>query len=210
MTTTPHARGPRRLSYGWYAGGAALFALGLAGYAWYDHRYPHWREEVRLSDGRTIWIEQRHDYRDHYGTSQSWVTFSIPETNGEVTWHSDLTPQRVDVHQGKVYVFGAPRGEMQFGFYKNPRHYMVAFKWTGSAFERIPFLDLPPIVRHQENVYPCVPRMVDRPLYLTTKDRRWCPLRGDRWKFGKEIKLEDYEALSSFYAKLKNAVNFSE
>ena len=75
---------------------------------WYDSRYPAWEEEVQLSDGRVITIHQKHEYYDNYGTNQSWVTFSLPEMNGKQTWHSYLVPQRVDVDQGKVYVFGYP------------------------------------------------------------------------------------------------------
>lgn len=200
---------PRRL-YGWYAAGAVLLALAGIAYAWYDHRHPSWREEVRLSDGRVIWIEQKQEYYDNYGTNQSWVTFSLPEMGGQATWHSYLTPQRIDVHQGIVYVFGFPRGDKQFSEYRNPKHYMVAFRWTGSGFERIPFLQVPPSIRDAENVYSCVPRRSDRPLSLAVKDQRWCAIRGDRWKFHRRITLEDYEALARYYAGLKNTQPSSE
>ena len=200
----------KRTQYAWYAAGAALLALMGVGYAWYDSRYPRWQEEVRLSDGRVIWIEQKHEYYDNYGTSQSWVTFSLPEMGGKRTWHSYLTPQHVDVYEGKVYVFGIPRGDKQFAFYRNPKHYMVAFQWLGGDFERIPFLQVPPQIRQEENVYSCVPRRSDRPLSLAIKSGKWCAIRGDRWKFHQKISLADYEALARAYAELKNTQPLSD
>ena len=208
-TSSPRAASHRH-PYGWYAlAMIALVAAGIA-YAVYDRRNPSWREEVRLSDGRVIWIKQKHEYYDNYGTSQSWVTFSLPEVGGQVTWHSQLTPQRVDVYRGTVYVFGFPRGDKQFSAYRNPKYYMVAFRWTESGFQRIPFLELPAPIRDSENVYSCVPARSDRPLSLEIKAQRWCPIRGDKWKFHRQINLEDYEALARFYAELKNTRPSSE
>src|SRR6188768_91158 len=76
--------------YGWYALSLVLLVTAGIAYAWYDRRHSSWREEVRLSDGRVIWIRQQHEYFDNYGTNQSWVTFSLPELGGERTWHSYL------------------------------------------------------------------------------------------------------------------------
>jgi len=138
----PTARAPLpKRPYGWYAASVVLLVITGVAYAWYDHRHPSWREEVRLSDGRVIWIKQKHEYYDNYGTNQSWVTFSLPEMGGQRTWNSYLIPQRVDVSNGRAFVFGTPRGDRQYAHYRFPRHFMVAFMWNGTDFQRIPFLE---------------------------------------------------------------------
>lgn len=102
-------------------GAALLVCVGVwLTSKWYDGRYPTWQEEVQLSDGRVITVTQKHEYYDNYGTNQSWVTIDLSELGGKREWHSYLVPQRVDVYQGKVYVFGLPRGPRQFSYYKYP------------------------------------------------------------------------------------------
>lgn len=184
---------------------AATAVGGYSSWKYYQERYPSWLEEVQLSDGRRISIEQKHEVYEGYGTAQAWVTINLPELGGRQVWHSYLMPQRVDVVDGKVYVFGVPRGVREYAHYHDPKHYMVAFRWDGQAFARVPFAELPQAIREEENVYPCVPPRGDRPLSFALKEKKWCPVRGDRWKFGKQIRVSDYEALASFYSGLKNA-----
>jgi hypothetical protein len=54
-----------------------LAAVTLA-CGWYDHRFPSWKEEVVLPDGRKIVVTQRRDYIEGYGTRRTWLTFSLP------------------------------------------------------------------------------------------------------------------------------------
>lgn len=181
-----------------------LASTWLAWY-WYDRQYPTWQEEVQLSDGRVILVRQKHKYFDNYGTDQSWVTFSLPEMGGEQTWHSYLTPQRIDIDGGNVFVFGFPRGDKQFAHYGNPKNYMVAFVWKQGGFQRIPFLEVPERLRQEENVHSCVPEHRRGRLTLADKSAaQWCPVRGDKWKFERKINLADYQAIARFYAGLKN------
>jgi hypothetical protein len=183
---------------------------GMFGWRWYDNRYPTWKEEVQLSDGRVIVIKQKHEYYENYGTNQSWVTFSLPEMGGAQTWHSYLRPMRLDVFEGKIYVFGSPRGERQFDYYRLPKNYLVAFSWNGQTFVRIPFLSVPEAIRREENLYSCVPENRSRLVDIQIKAKEWCPVIGDRWKFGKAIKLDDYIALANFYARLRNATTVTD
>ncbi len=114
--------------------GIALLVTGLVallGWNYYQNRYASWDEEVRLSDGRIITIHQEREVYDYYGTNQSWVTIDLPELGGMQGWHSYLMPQRVDVVDGKVYVFGIPRGARQLEYYRFPKNYMVALDWDG-------------------------------------------------------------------------------
>jgi hypothetical protein len=168
---------------------AALLVSGVAwsAWQWYQTRYPTWQEEVQLSDGRVIVVKQKHEVYENYGTNQSWVTFSLP-----------------DVADGNVYAFGVPRGIRQFNFYRKPKHYIVAFRWTGNEFTRIPFLDVPERLRQEENILPCVPTAGRNLVSLSSKRERWCPVRGDRWKFGRTIRVSDYDELANFYSDLDN------
>lgn len=187
-----------------------LLAAVAVAWAYYKNRYPSWYEEVRLSDGRVITIHQKREYYDNYGTNQSWVEIDLPELGGKRVWHSYLMPQRIDVVSRKVYVFGVPRGIAQNKFYRYPKHYVVGFEWSGTEFVRIPFLQVPAAIRQEENIYPCVPTPVPHQLVLGLKDTKWCPIRGDKWKFGKAIKLSDYQSLALFYAELDGGKPVSE
>ncbi|MCA3034553.1 MAG: hypothetical protein ING33_04975, partial [Rhodocyclaceae bacterium] len=91
-----------------------VLAIGALGYAWYDARFPSWREEVRLSDGRVISVNQKRDFIEGRGTRRTWLTFSLPEMGGEQTWEQLLYPSIIDVADGKVYVIGRPSGSLQF------------------------------------------------------------------------------------------------
>ena len=175
-----------------------------------DDRYPSWYQEVRLSDGRVITIHQRHEVFDNYGTNQSWVEIDLPELDGKRVWHSYLKPMRVDVHGGSVFVFGRPRGPRQMAYYRYPTNHMVAFKWTGSTFVRIPFLQLPGELRREENVYPCVPNPRPKTLTLSKKASEWCPATGDQGQFVRRIDLMEYKALADSMAAKSNWTDRSD
>jgi hypothetical protein len=181
----------------------AVFATVL-GWLYVYNCYPSWYEEVRLSDGRVITIHQRHEVFDNYGTNQSRVEIDLPELGGKRVWHSYLIPQRVDVHLGKVYVFGMPRGDRQYQHYQHyqyPRSFLVTFIWTGSEFVRTPFLGVPEALRQEENVYSCIPE--NRRTVLTTKQKNdsWCPPKGDDKRFTRQINLPAYQALAIRYSR---------
>jgi hypothetical protein len=191
---------------------AVLLACGAAWstWQWYQGRYPAWREEVQLSDGRVIVVKQKHEVYENYGTNQSWVTFALPEMGGEQTWHSYLKPMRVDVHDGKVYVFGRPRGPRQFEYYRYPKHYLVSFVWTGSTFNRIPVAQVPESLRRDENIYPCVPNLPLSLLSRAEKDNRWCPSQGENNQFGRRIDQVAYDELAISMARLSGGPPISE
>ena len=177
-------------------------ASSFAGWLWHEKQYPSWQEEVQLSDGRVVTITQKRKYFDGYGTDQSWVTFSLPETVGEQTWHSYLMPMRLDVFDGKVYVFGRPRGVKQFTHYGYPKHLVVAFLWNGSSFQRIPFNELPKQVKEEENILPCIDFQQEKLISLTNKKTRWCPPTGDNKQLTKIINWDAYMKLADDYARL--------
>ena len=133
-----------------------LMILG-GGYAWFDYRFPSWKEEVVLPDGRKIVVKQRRDFIEGYGTRKTWLTFSLPEMGGERTWEEDMQPILVTVSkEGRVYVVGWPSGEKQMARYRHPRYGYVAFQWEKETFERVPFTSIPEDLRQEENVIRCL------------------------------------------------------
>ncbi len=187
-----------------------LFIAAVLAWRYYESRYPSWYEEVRLSDGRIITIHQKREYYENYGTSQSWVTIDLPELGGKRVWHSYLMPQRADLVDGKVYVFGIPRGAKQLEYYRFPKYYMVAFQWTGASFERIPFQSVPVKIRDKENTFSCVPKPSTNRLLLATKTVEWCPARGANGELGKELHQEIYKRVADHLARAANWTDRSE
>jgi hypothetical protein len=189
---------------------AVLLAIGLIGWQWHDKHYPSWDEEVQLADGRVITINQKREYYGDYGTNQSWVTITLPELEGKRVWHSYLIPMHVDVSKGQVYVFGRPRGPRQVQFYRYPKNNMVAFKWAGSEFVRIPFMDVPESVRAEENILSCLPPDHKKLVTLKQKSAQWCEPSGDKGQFVKHIDLDAYRELANAYARLDGGKPISE
>ncbi len=206
MNPTKKPRNPK--PFPWLLVAIGLLVLGAAaavGWNWYQKRYPSWYEEVRLSDGRVITIHQKREHYENYGTAQSWVTIDLPELGGKQVWHSYLMPQRVDVVNGKVYVFGIPRGDRQLSYYKYPKYFMVGFVWQGAAFERIPFLTLPIQIREAENIFPCLPNDIgirNRKLTILQKDSAWCKRRNDSGASSRLIDIQEYKALADKWAAI--------
>lgn len=195
-------------NFPWLIVALGLLILGAAaavGWNWYQTRYPSWYEEVRLSDGRVITIHQKREYYENYGTAQSWVTIDLPELGGKQIWHSYLIPQRVDVVNEKVYVFGIPRGDRQLTYYKYPKYFMVGFVWRGSMFERVPFMSLPANIREAENVLPCLPKEVginSSRVAVQKKDQAWCLRRNNSGKSSQRIDIDEYKALADKWAAI--------
>src|SRR5438034_606767 len=56
----------------WAVAAAVLLVLACLGYAWYDYRFPSWKEEVLLPDGRKVVVKERRDFIEGYGTPSAW------------------------------------------------------------------------------------------------------------------------------------------
>lgn len=195
-------RNPSPKTFSKWIIGIALLVIGgvaLLGWNYYQNRYPSWDEEVRLSDGRIITIQQKREVFDNYGTNQSWVTIDLPELGGKQVWHSYLMPQRVDVVDGKVYGFGLPRGDRQLVHYRYPKYFMVAFIWNGSQFDRLPYLKVPDIARHEENVFRCLPTNRTGKIRITMKDAAWCKPDGN---LGRKLDLAAYSRSADLWAEI--------
>jgi hypothetical protein len=201
---------PIRFNWLWAVGLVVITAIAWLGWSYYQSRYPSWDEEVRLSDGRIITIHQKRDYYENYGTNQSWVTIDLPELGGKRVWHSYLIPMRVDVDQGKVYVFGRPRGPRQVSHYRYPKHHLVAFVYRSGEFQRIPFLSVPEPLRAEENIYSCLPPIPSTRHTLRMKSAKWCSPSGDKGQFVKTINLYEYQKLAIQFAELSGGLPISD
>lgn len=173
-------------------------------------KYTSWEEDVRLVDGRVIVVEQKRKYFDKYGTDQSWLTIDIPELGGQQVWHSYLIPMRLDVLDGAVYVLGRPRGPKQVAYYRYPKVCIVAFKWNGAEFQRVPLVSVPQRFLQEENVFSCVPQPRRSKVSLQEKDAAWCPPAGDKGQFRRVIDLPAYRKACDVMASLDRAQNRSD
>lgn len=110
-----------------------------------------WQEEVKLSDGRVITITQKRRYESVYTGSNSgtlprefWLTFKLPEFGDkEITWHENLSPQVLNIHQGRLYVVGTPSTELEFRQYGKPFPEYVPYRYEAGQWQRIPFNEIP-------------------------------------------------------------------
>lgn len=110
-----------------------------------------WQEEVRLLDGRVITITQKRRYENIYDGQSSgnlprefWLTIKLPELGDqEITWHENLLPQILNVHQGKLYVVGVPWTELEFRQYGNPKPSYIGYRFDAGEWQRISFNEIP-------------------------------------------------------------------
>jgi hypothetical protein len=120
-----------------------------------------WHEEVKLSDGRTIVVEQKKQCDPgHGGTSEadciareSWLTFDLPEFSPEpIVWHQRLFALMLNVAGGNLYVVGYPRTGLEYEQLGRPKPPYVGFIWRAGEWRRIPIKVIPPSI-YDTNLY---------------------------------------------------------
>lgn len=72
---------------------------------------------------------------------------------------------------------------IQAGFLQHNR-WRWSLGWTGTAFERIPFLQVPEVARKEENLFSCVLGAKREKLSMKEKESAWCPPRGEKGELG--------------------------
>ncbi|MBI3903962.1 MAG: hypothetical protein HY306_13635 [Nitrosomonadales bacterium] len=110
-----------------------------------------WQEEVRLVDGRVIMVTQKRRYEGAYSGQdfgdlprEFWLKFKLPEFGGqEITWHENLGPQVLNVHQGKLYIVAIPFTEREFVQYGKPVPFYIGYRYEAGQWQRIPFAEIP-------------------------------------------------------------------
>jgi hypothetical protein len=102
-----------------------------------------WQEEVKLTDGRVITVTQKRRYEGRV-PREHWMLFKLPEfANQEITWHENLRPQVLNVHQGKLYVVGMPFTEKEFRLYGSPKPSYLGYRYEAGLWQLIPFNEIP-------------------------------------------------------------------
>lgn len=119
-----------------------------------------WDEQIQLTDGRTITIEQWRRYDSAYDGDkmaklqrEARIRFKVPELGKDaIEWQERLTPLLLNVHEGKWYIVGIPPTGAEVEYYKWPRHNYVPFQYDGKNWQRIPFKELPKEI-YQSNLW---------------------------------------------------------
>ena len=102
-----------------------------------------WQEEVKLLDGRVITVTQKRRYEGRV-PREHWLTFNLPESgNQDITWHENLLPQVLNVHESKLYVVGTPFTENEYRQYGKPYPEYVPYRYESGRWQRIPFIEIP-------------------------------------------------------------------
>ncbi len=110
-----------------------------------------WQEEVKLSDGRVIEVTQKRRYEGVYTgqdvgsvVREAWLTFRLPEFGDQnITWHENLKPWVLNLHNGKVYVVGFPPTGLEFDQYGKQRPPYIGFRYENGKWLRISFTEIP-------------------------------------------------------------------
>lgn len=110
-----------------------------------------WQEEVKLSDGRVITVTQKRRYEGAYNGQnygviprEAWLTFRLPEFgNQDITWHENLKPWILNLHEGKLYVVGWPPTRLEFDLYGKQRPPYIGFLYENGQWRRITLTEIP-------------------------------------------------------------------
>lgn len=129
-----------------------------------------WKEEVKLSDGRTIVVEQKRRFEGRT-MREAWVDFTLPGISDKpLVWHESLSPLVLNVNNGKLYVVAYPLSKAQLAKYGNPARGYVCFQWENGAWKQIRFEDVPgAIYRSNMLIWP-LPNEESRLLTLAEKN----------------------------------------
>lgn len=103
-----------------------------------------WTEEVKLLDGRVITVKQKWQYDRDRMPRDYKLTFKLLEFGDrEIVWHENLSPQVLNVYQGKLYIVGWPPTVVEFHQYGDPAPVYVPYRYDNGQWQRIPFEEIP-------------------------------------------------------------------
>ncbi len=117
-----------------------------------------WHEEVQLHDGRTLVVERmvqrggRHEVGQPPPIKEQTIVFTLPGSKTRVTWTSEYGEDigrtnfvllAVHVLNGTPYLVTEPNLCLSYNKWGRPNPPYVVFKYDGTAWQRIPLVDLP-------------------------------------------------------------------
>src|SRR6185437_4005132 len=149
----------------------AIAAIFGAIYYWISSSAIHeWKEEVKLSDGRVIVVEQKRRF-DGRVARESWVDFSLPESGGKtIEWHESLLPLVLNVNGGKLYLGARAPSKTEQIKYGNPKSGYMPFVGADGKWESIPFEEVPSAIYESNMLIWPVPSNESRTLTLAEKN----------------------------------------
>lgn len=124
-----------------------------------------WAEEVLLHDGSKLTLQRsqvrggRHEIGQEVPIAEHTVSFSVPNSK-TITWlsqygleieKSSLLLLALDVIRGQPYILTYPVGCVAYNKWSRPNPPYVAFRFDGSAWQRMDVAALPPEIT-QANV----------------------------------------------------------
>ena len=185
-----------------------LTALGCVTWWLYVTHFPHWDEDVMLSDGRIITVHREHRFNLQDRLLETALTFDLPEMGGKKTWKERLYPAMVNVYRGQVYVVGDVTPNL-VDLYGHPKYGYVAFIYTKNRWQRVPFTSLPEVIRQEENMVSCKAAMNHRT--WSEKQMGWCNLDDEFVKgASRAVDLEARENYARENATLRGTTTKSE
>ncbi len=117
-----------------------------------------WKEEVLLHDGRKVVITRSQTYGGSREIGQPppikehTITFTLPNTDKTIRWTSEYGEDigrtnfvllAVHVLNGTPYLVTEPNLCLSYNKWGRPNPPYVVFKYDGTAWQRIPLVDLP-------------------------------------------------------------------
>ena len=124
--------------------------LGVGGHSW--------QEEVLLHDGSKIVIERtverggRHEVGQPPSIKEQTIVFTLPGSKTRMTWTSEYGEDigrtnfvllALHVLNGTSYLVTEPNLCLSYNKWGRPNPPYVVFKYDGTAWQRIPLVDLP-------------------------------------------------------------------
>ena len=176
----------------------------LAASACSSGEYKTWREEVILSDGSKIFVDQKRRCDGAYNgqannaciAREAWLTVYRPELSERpIEWHEHLHPMIVNLFQGKLYVVGDPPTEREFHLYGSPRPAYIGFVWEADHWRQLKFSEIPPAIYDTNLLIAAFPP--EGITALTVERKAANDLNGD-WRIPKQLKQVDPAYESNF------------
>jgi len=106
-----------------------------------------WDEEVKLLDDRVIVVTQKRLLLNGARTREAWLTMNLPEFSPQpIVWHEALEPMILNIFNGRLYVVATPPSPRENTQYGKPNPSYIGYRWNGSAWDRIPFSEIPEVI----------------------------------------------------------------
>jgi hypothetical protein len=118
----------------------------------WDNGKISWQEEVKLSTGETILVDQKRQcVKANTGGLSSdclardaWLTIKKSNfSNESIKWHENLIPMILNSDREKLFLVAYPPTELEYKKYNVDDHPYFGFVWDRTRWQRIKFEEIP-------------------------------------------------------------------